>query len=521
MGFEVELKLVMPPATLETVRRHDLIRTCKQGRGATLVLENTYYDTAERHLLAQKAGLRLRKSGKRCYQTLKLAGTSRGGHFARPEWEWELENEALDLSLLRQTPLAEAADDPAFVEGLQPQFSTNFRRTRWLLSGDEWDVELALDVGEIVAFSETGEEQREPLHEVELELKRGEPHHLYALARQLTEGLPCWVTLASKAERGYALSLATPRQAVKAPPSSVRPEMTVRQAVQAIGRDCLAHALLNEPVVRLAQMPEGVHQFRVALRRLRSAFSLFGAVTESPEGRLLREGIRWLAAAMGDARDLDVFRAEILAPACADMAEDGSLSALCAVIEHDHQGAYQRAVEALQDPRSGALFLHLAHWLEDGDWLHPEQPATAAALEQTLADFSRHWLHRRVRKVRRRGDGFRRLPAETRHQLRIEIKKIRYALEFFTPLYQSHKRFRPWQQHLAILQDMLGALNDAAVAHQRLWQLINREDTPLVAVFAAGLVAGRQSHIAALSLKPAGKAWRSFRKCKPFWSVRG
>src|SRR5207302_2672270 len=94
------------------------------------------------------------------------------------------------------------------------------------------------------------------------------------VAAQLLEVAPLRIETRSKSERGYRLmecgDAAPP--AVHAEPLGLDPEMTVEAALQKIGRGCLAQLLRNEPAVLFAQ-PEGVHQMRVAVRRLRSAVS--------------------------------------------------------------------------------------------------------------------------------------------------------------------------------------------------------------------------------------------------------
>ena len=146
-------------------------------------------------------------------------------------------------------------------------------------------IEAAVDEGEIRAVDK---DRAEPVSEVELELKGGEAAALYDLAAQLLEIAPLRIQTRSKSERGYRLvecgDAAPP--AVHAEPVILDPDMTVESALKKIGRSCLAQLLRNEPAVLSAQ-PEGVHQMRVAVRRLRSAISSLKKI-------LPEEDVQWV-----------------------------------------------------------------------------------------------------------------------------------------------------------------------------------------------------------------------------------
>ncbi|MEX2693612.1 CHAD domain-containing protein [Rhizobium mongolense] len=82
--------------------------------------------------------------------------------------------------------------------------------------------------------------------------------------------------------------------------------MDASSAFQAISFSCVRHFRLNEELLRSKGNPEALHQMRVALRRLRSAFSLFKAIIPGGEPRRLKEELRWLAVVLGEARNVDV-----------------------------------------------------------------------------------------------------------------------------------------------------------------------------------------------------------------------
>ncbi len=103
----------------------------------------------------------------------------------------------LDLELLEQTPLRSEVD----LGELELAFETNFQRRIIMLEQAESVIEVALDSGEVVAGK-----QARPLHEVEFELKAGEPTALLENARVLAQAVPVFLNLISKAEQGYYLA---------------------------------------------------------------------------------------------------------------------------------------------------------------------------------------------------------------------------------------------------------------------------------------------------------------------------
>jgi triphosphatase len=113
-----------------------------------------------------------------------------------------------------------------------------------------------------------------------------------------------------------------------------------------------------------------------------------------------------------------------------------------------------------------------------------------------------------------------RLGAPGRHRLRIQAKKLRYAVEFFTSLFTSRrqiKRRRSLLQALEQLQDSLGELNDIAVDEQRLTAMGIRPGSNPNRIFAAGLLTGRENARTEAAMAAAAKAYEELAKVKPFW----
>jgi len=271
-------------------------------------LISTYYDTPDLALKRRGLSLRVREQGGRFIQTVKT--TNPGGIDILKRGEWEDE-----LAEARPDPYAAQSGEhlPEGISGdLQPLFATDVTRTTFAIKpASATRIEAAIDQGEIRAAGNGG---IEPISEVELELKSGEPAALYDVALQLLDVAAIRIEPRSKSERGYRLgdeTAATP-SVVHAAPVALDPVMTVEAALQEIGRACLTHLLHNETAA-LAMNPEGVHQMRVAVRRIRSAISGFKKLLPAADRRRVSGKLTWLVDILGRARNLDVFAT--LAPA--------------------------------------------------------------------------------------------------------------------------------------------------------------------------------------------------------------
>jgi len=501
---EIELKLELDTADLGRVREELRRRAERDGERQTL--EAVYYDTKRFALREAGISLRVRRSGERRIQTIKAGKAAAAGLFQRAEWEREIEGEAPDPAAAAGTAL-EPFVTGAKPKKIKPVFVLRVERDLFYLRQDRSEVEVTLDEGMVEADSRS-----EPVSELELELKRGAPPDLFALAKALSENLPVRLGIRTKAERGYALLEGKPLEVVKAAAVALTPEMTTAEAFQAIGRACLQHLIANEAVLRARRDPDAVHQMRVAMRRLRAAISLFGDVVEDEERDRLKEELRWMSNRLGEARDLDVFLGKTLAPVRERHPEAQELAELAASLEAKRDEAYVEARAAATSPRFRALVLDTTAWIETGAWL---SAGDASPREMPIKTFAEKQLSRRAKKVRRRGAGLETLDAETRHRVRIEIKKLRYAAEFFSGVFGGKgraKRLKAFLSTLAHLQETLGDLNDMAVSRDM--TAGHAGDGP---DRARELIEQAQAARGEARLEEAVAAYRAFTEAEPFW----
>lgn len=498
---ETELKLCLDAALLSRVPRLPAIAAYKTGKGRSKTLISTYYDTPTRELRQSGVSLRLRQSGRDWTQTVKTEGRRASGLFERGEWEISAPLAQVHLPHLLATELPVFRLD-GLIERLAPVFTTQVRRTIYLLATPEWDIELALDQGEILAG-----DRRMPLAEIELELRRGPVTALFGLAQDIAAGFPCRILTSAKSDRGYALADGGAPRPTKAPPLDLNADMNAGQSFSVIAGNCLRHLQSNEAALRGDQAGEAVHQMRVALRRLRSALKVFKPLVHGAELDTIKTEMRWLLGHLGPARDADVFLAEIIAPVQENHPDAPALAVLREEWLEQRQQAFVAATAAIDDNRFTRLMLTLGQWLAQAPW------TTTEAAAMSLGRYARQVLkksHRRLLKAG--GDNLTHLPAPELHQVRILGKQMRYTGEFFATLYPRAET-KPFLGLLAELQESLGGLNDLTVAGITLAGTHHRQDW----AWAAGMICGWHEHRRPGLLRDARLTWKKLRKTTPYW----
>lgn len=298
----------------------------------------------------------------------------------------------------------------------------------------------------------------------------------------------------------------------------LRRSTTAEEALARIVLSCVDHLRGNEACVLAQSHEEGVHQMRVAVRRLRSCLVLYKDFIPADQRLYLTGELRWLIGELGPARDWDVFIGEILAPVIKQMNEEKRLSTLKDRVEGLRDAAYQRAQAALCSNRYYGLTMLLGAWAEGRRWRERAIADEPRAPRVGAIDVAHRLLDDLLESVKTAGEGFEELDAEDRHKVRIQIKKLRYAIEFFLSLY-SQRRVRPYLAALKSLQDDLGANNDVEVARKLLKTAVKgtaaKEKNQLL--FASGLVIGWHSHIGDDRERRLAEDWRTFITRPPFW----
>jgi triphosphatase len=505
--METELKLTLPVGARARIDEHPALRSSRADSPVERHEVTTYYDTPDLALERAGASLRVRRAGDSYVQTLKLRNSGDGAAARRGEWEWPIEQETPDLRPLIETPIAQMLPDIADV--LEPIFVTDLQRTiHPLRFRDDTRAELDVDEGIISAGYAT-----ERVGEVEIELKEGALEPLYQLALELHADSPLGVAPESKAERGYRLRTGRPPVATKASELKLAPDINTHEGLRTIVGAGLGHLLSNHPATLLAKDAEGLHQLRVAIRRLRTALVMFDEHLEPRAAEKFEVELRQLGLTFGDGRDWDVFVLETI-PAAIEAGVDGEwLGLLKAPGEAERQHAHRLVEEAAASPKFTGFVLALAAWTEGYVWCPPgRDPKKSAA--RPLRALAPAILDKLERKARKRGGNIDQRGPEELHDLRKTMKKLRYSVEYLAGLYDS-KKVKRYRRACAGLQEVLGTINDAAATDRIAAKLAEKgrpDLVPPLGALAKWNEARRDNARSHLD-----KAWKEFRGATPFW----
>ncbi|MGO8756115.1 MAG: CHAD domain-containing protein [Gallionellaceae bacterium] len=498
MAVEIELKLSLPPECLDRLKRNPLLKSPAGSRAVTRKLYNIYYDTPGLDLRRNALALRLRRVGKQWLQTLKGGGSVQTGLHQRDEWEMPVPRKALDLDALG----AAGGRLPQGVsEKLQPLFVTDFARNLRLLKFGGAKIELSLDSGTIRAGRRSHR-----ISELELELKSGEPRQLFRFALALLDSVPLEVEPTSKPEHGYQLLHNEPLAASKASFPSLTATQSIASALHAMTGACLQHVQANVPGAIHSRDEEFLHQVRVGMRRLRVVLAMAEAFRADDELHALHDQVAQMCIEFGGLREWDVFTTQTLAPVCSRQPDNDGLSELLAASEKERARYRAGVVRKLRSQDYQRFLLRFGASMF-GDYWHepPDAPGTA------LADFAVQNLDKRRRQAHKLGKILATADPGQLHRLRIACKKLRYSSEMFGSLFEA-TGVKPYVDALSELQDILGVLNDLAVAHRLLEGLENRRRHDTLE-----LVRGRIAHDRAELVTKLAEAWPRFAEQKEFW----
>ena len=465
--IETELKISLDTRGATRLRRHPLLAELAEGEGATERLASVYYDTPGHALAAAGIALRLRRVGRRWIQTVK-AGQLAGGAGLFSHQEVEIPAPGARLALDGEDPsgvfaaIAEAAGDAP----LSPVFETRVRRASHRLRLPGGLVELALDQGEVVAG-----EASAPILEVEMELVEGGIEALFDLARRLFPQGPVNFATANKSTLGYRLArgeaVAPALKPRKAGTLAYAFDATVETVARDVFRDCFSQIATNILVVAGSEASEGPHQLRIGLRRLRTAFAVFGESLGKAGLTPLSDAARDLGQVVGRLRDLDVLIEEVVGAAAALGLDAAAHEALARVLSARRDAVRAEVRAALTGPGATAFLFDLLELIEARGWLAPADYSQTERLAAPIGSVAPALLAKRHRKALRMGRRIETLDAEALHELRKELKKLRYTADVLDPIYPG-KKVEAYLKALKEMQDTFGSLNDAAMAMEYL-----------------------------------------------------
>jgi CHAD domain-containing protein len=486
---EVELKYrVNDPATGERLLAADQLGGLQAtgGRARAFQLEDRYVDTRDGALAQAGFAVRLRQRGAETIVTVKsLATTERSDGAVERE---ELEGPADRVAAASEWPASDAralvlehAGDAPLVERVTIR---QLRHQRLLRAGNN-RVELSLDEVDVVS---RGRIVRS-FTELEAELVKGDDSILADLARRLEtesglvrsdhskleaalaalDGSNGDEALEDRAHADVAVHVEaappaeqqreTPRLVVGKTPG-VQADDHIAEAGRKVMRFHLARMIEREPGVRSGVDIEDVHKMRVATRRQRAAWRMFGTSFRKGRTKPYRSGLRSLARRLGAVRDLDVlleaidgYRADLSAT------EQGAIEPLIAAWRQHRDDARVLLVRELDSPDHDRFVDdYLVFVRTEGAAVTPVRPVEPHQVRDTAP--SRIWAA--YEQVRGYEGVLRWADIPTLHELRIASKRLRYSLEFVQEALGDDAL--PLIARVTALQDHLGLMNDADVA---------------------------------------------------------
>lgn len=493
--MEIELKFRLDAATARKAA-HVLARLPGAGTPAAQALDAAYFDTRNGDLRKAGLTLRVRQENGAFVQTVKRAGS-----FARAEWSDKVRGPTPDRDAGKSGRRLARAIKDADDATLRARFRVKVTRTTVAILSHGAVIEAAVDTGFIQAH---GQARRLPVHELELELKSGgAPAVLHDLALDLVNRLSLRLEGLSKSDRGYALAAGAFPAPVRKKRLSIRRGATLGEILRDAGRAYLGQFSANMAAVEDGQA-EGVHQMRVALRRLRGILKAADDRLPPADYAWVDERFKHVLQELGPARNWDVLRETLTAAPDLAHRRTAAHRRLMTAAEARRRAAHSRAAAQMMSPVVTRTMLEIGRWFEGLPARSPDaaMPVTAAAPEL---------LARAQKRFRKKGRHFARLTPDQRHKLRIAGKNLRYAAELFVPLYGAG-RAKTFLRRLKSAQDVLGALNDIQGAHALLRPLAKGAlGAP------AGEVLGWLDRKAAGLAKRASEAVKKARKSRGFW----
>ena len=498
----LKLKFHLPPGTRAAIEASPMLIEAKIQRAHQVT---AYFDT--RNGTLDRAGLTLgvRQSDDRNIQVIKTHSHEWGTANSRTRWEWPIDGHQPDLREVAK--IHELANAAKTVTGrLEQVFVTDIRRaTRILQLNHETIAEVTIDQGSIDAGS-----AREPVSELELNLREGEMGPLYQLALRLHAVAPMWLYPDSQSARGWHLRTSQ----IEGGQLTSTPKLT-RLDRSAIGfykiiTTALGH-LANNIGSTLNGDPNALHQMRIAIRESRAALQLFEKYLNVDVISPFNLDLQRFGVTFGTARDWDVFCLETLPTAMGDLPGQ-RLQDLNLVAEIERQFAHRAVAQTLQGRDFTAVVLGLANWAQSG----AANPAVLGdvRMAKPLGDLAVSLLNRVARRAKRRSHRADRLSPVKRHRLRKSVRKLWFDVKLLGGLYPADQ-VTQYRDRCEQLEKILGHANDAVVTRRLVESLVTSLRPDLAD--PANILTQWNKRRGHEQLRDFKRAVKDFRRAGPFW----
>lgn len=435
------IRLSLAPADIALLTQHPLLSAPPKRRR----IHQTCFDTAEHTL----SGLGLTVEETRILRktTLSVREMKANGH----AWSAPTTPGHFDFATLIDTP--ETAEQLVqLAPALMPLYTIDVGQRLWSVQIRSAQVDVILEDGTLTTGTDSGERSTR-LCELELRLNNGQPAALYGVARLLSRQLRLHPIADTLAQRAIAFRNAENPKPAKAKRVKIDPKNTVISVFKHISWHCLDQLQANEAGVFSPANIEYIHQARVSLRRLRTALRLFNNALPPGFSDKWSQAWRDVGEQLGNARNWDVFCSEILPTIAADLGDHSDVRDLKEFSAAKRNEAHAETQHWLRGRRYSLTMIAFCEAL----LTLPEHK------EERIDNFADKALKKRHKSFCRGARIAHTLSAEERHEVRIELKKLRYTLDFFESLY-GQKQLQPFLEGLAETQELLGHMNDLATA---------------------------------------------------------
>ncbi len=476
-----------------------------------------YYDSKDHGLRGGGYSLRALADA----QLLQLVADANGAayrYFETISWQRPYEPQTAAPPEISPELLPEDLRE-AIGKTLRPIFRVEAEHRKYALACGKSEIAAVIAEGAVQT-----EDRSASFSEVQFWLHAGDAADFFSFIFGVDETIPLRLGSKTEASRGYALLDNGDKKAIKRKTVKLARGMPSSAAFRILAHECLHQAVANEPAMSGGDA-EALHQVRIGLRRLKTALSLFSGLCTDTQTQTIKAEIRWFAELLGPARDLDVFLSEVMLPLREQYRDEPGLVSLQRTYSAQRTKLYDRISQAANSVRFRSLVLETAAWIETGRWAVTQSEQAVVVRDRPIEDFAEEELTRRRKKVKKKGDGIAALSPDERHALRLHVKKLRYAAEFFQSLFPGKKKSkRAFLTSLKNLQTALGDVNDIAVRTGLKAEIITEKKTRADVqklqhrAFAAGLIIGHQRAQIESIVKTAERAYKDFVDAKPFWS---
>jgi CHAD domain-containing protein len=362
--------------------------------------------------------------------------------------------------------------------------------------------ELALLTDDQVSVVE-GRRVVSRFREVEVETAGAKKAELRSIGRALRAGGAVSSEPIPKVVRALGPRATAPGDVLA--PRDVSPEDPAKLAVAEATSSALRRLVANDSPARLGD-PEGVHQMRVAARRLRSDLRTFSPLVDEAWAQSLIEELRWIARVLGDVRDLDVLRARIEAESSG---VEGELHPLMRWITERASQARTALDAALVSDRYRVLLERLVDAATD--------PVVRGSAEGPCREVLPPLVAKSWRKLKKAAQGVGKdANDESLHRVRIRAKRARYAGEAVASFLDDADQdaAKKFARRAEKIQDVLGLHQDAVVTIDAILEVVhqNPDDGPFN--LAAGTLLERQRLAKERERKRWPKVWKKMNRRK-------